>query len=42
MRDHRTGLAHQLLHDGQGARTARRKAGPHAPPGLAADKEAGQ
>jgi hypothetical protein len=42
MRDHRTRLAGQLLHERQAARTARRQAGPHAPPGLAADKEAGQ
>ena len=38
-------LAAQLLHDEQAARTARRQAGPHAPPsppGLAAGKEAGQ
>jgi hypothetical protein len=41
MRDHRIGLARQLRHDGQAARTARRQAGPHAPPGLAARKEAG-
>ena len=35
-------LARQLLHDEQAARTARRQPEPHAPPGLAADKEAGQ
>jgi hypothetical protein len=35
-------LARQLLHDEQAARTARRQPEPHAPPGLAADKELGQ
>jgi hypothetical protein len=35
-------LAVQLLHDEQAARTACRQAEPHAPPGLAAGKEAGQ
>jgi hypothetical protein len=44
LRDARTydQLAAQLLHDEQAARTARRQAEPHAPPGLAAGKEAGQ
>ena len=44
LRDARTydQLARQLLHDEQAARTARRQAEPHAPPGLAAGKEAGQ
>ena len=35
-------LARQLLHDEQATRTARRQPEPDAPPGLAADKEAGE
>ena len=44
LRDARTydQLAVQLLQDEQAARTACRQAEPHAPPGLAAGKEAGQ
>ena len=44
LRDARTydQLTRQLLHDEQAARIPRRQPGPHAPPGLAVGKEAGQ